>query len=185
MSEGVTSFMGMIYGEHAAGRWRDEREANIIDGGAHFYNTYECADGRWIAIGSIERPFYAALLEALGLTDDADFADQMNQAKWPRLKERLAAVFRTRARDAWCAVFEGTEVCFAPVLSLAEAPGHPQNAAREAFVEIDGIVQPAPLPRFSATPAEIRHGPRPAGTDGAEALRDWGIDEAAIEALGI
>ena len=169
--------MGMLYGEHAAGRWHDERESNIIDGGAHFYNNYVCADGKWIAIGSIEAPFYRALLEALGLADDADFGDQMNQAKWPELKARLAAIFATRTRDEWCALFAGTEVCHAPVLSLAEAPGHPHNVARGNFVAVDGVVQPAPLPRFSATPARIRHAPQPAGTGGAEALADWGVDD--------
>jgi alpha-methylacyl-CoA racemase len=183
MTEGVISMMGMLYGEHAAGRWRDEREANIIDGGAHFYNNYECADGRWIAIGSIETPFYAALLTALGLNGDSDFADQMNRAQWPALKSRLEAVFRTEPRDAWCERFAGTEVCYAPVLSLAEAPTHPHNRTRESFVEVDGVVQPAPLPRLSRTKARIKHGPRPAGSDGAAALRDWGIDAAAIAAV--
>jgi alpha-methylacyl-CoA racemase len=176
MSEGVASFMGMIYGEHAAGRWQDARERNIIDGGAHFYNNYQCADDQWIAIASIETPFYRALLEQLGLGDDTDFADQMNQAQWPELKRRLAAIFATRPRDEWCEMFAGSEVCYAPVLSLAEAPDHPQHAERGAFVEVDGVVQPAPLPRFSATPAAIQHGPEPAGTGGAEALADWGID---------
>jgi alpha-methylacyl-CoA racemase len=178
MTEGVASFMGMIYGEHAAGRWHDERERNIIDGGAHFYNNYACADGRWIAIGSIETPFYRALLDQLGLADDAGFIDHMNQAKWPELKQRLAAIFATRTRDEWCEQFAGSEVCFSPVLSLAEAPNHPQHVARGAFVEIDGVVQPAPLPRFSETKAAIRHGPKPAGTGGADALADWGIDAA-------
>ena len=176
MSEGVASFLGMIFGEHAAGRWHDERERNIIDGGAHFYNNYACSDGKWISIACIEAPFYRALLDEIGLADDADFIDQMNQAKWPDLRRRLAVIFGTRTRDEWCAQFAGTEVCFAPVLSLAEAPQHPQNVARAAFVTQDGVVQPAPLPRFSATPAGIQHGPQPAGTGGEAALADWGID---------
>lgn len=176
MSEGVASFMGMIYGEHAAGRWQDERERNIIDGGAHFYNNYVCADGKWITIGSIETPFYRALLDELGLADDPDFVDHMNVVKWPDLKRRLATIFATRTRDEWCSQLEGTEVCFAPVLSLAEAPKHPQHVARGAFVEVDGVIQPGPLPRFSATPARIQHGPQPAGTGGEEALADWGVD---------
>jgi alpha-methylacyl-CoA racemase len=178
MSEGVASLLGMIYGEHAAGRWRDERERNIIDGGAHFYNNYACADGKWISIATIETPFYRALLDQLGLADDADFVDHMNQARWPDLKRRLAAIFATRTRDEWCEQFAGTEVCFAPVLSLAEAPAHPHNTGRGTFVEIDGVIQPAPLPRFSATPARIQHGPAPAGTGGEAALADWGIDTA-------
>jgi alpha-methylacyl-CoA racemase len=176
MTEGVASLMGMIYGEHAAGRWRDERETNIIDGGAHFYNNYACADGKWISIACIETPFYRALLDEIGLADDADFVDQMNQAKWSDLKGRLAAIFATRTRDEWCGRFAGTEVCFAPVLSLGEAPQHPQNVARGTFVQVNGVVQPAPLPRFSATPAEVRHGPEPAGTGGEAALADWGVD---------
>jgi alpha-methylacyl-CoA racemase len=183
MSDGAISTMGMIYGEFAAGRWKDERESNIIDGAAHFYDVYECADEKWIAIGSIETPFYTALLEALEIDDDPDFADQMNKAKWPMLKRRLEPVFKTRTRDDWCERFEGTAICFAPVLSLAEAPKHPHNAAREAFIEIDGVVQPAPLPRFSKTPAGVQRGPVAAGADGAAALRDWGVDEAAIDAL--
>jgi alpha-methylacyl-CoA racemase len=176
MTEGVASLLGMIYGEHAAGRWQDERERNIIDGGAHFYNNYACADGQWISIACIETAFYRALLDELGLADDAEFADQMNRARWPQLRQRLAAMFATRTRDDWCGQFAGTEVCFAPVLGLGETPGHPQHVARGAFVEIDGVVQPGPLPRFSATPASIRHGPEPAGTGGEQALADWGID---------
>jgi alpha-methylacyl-CoA racemase len=176
MSEGVASFLGMIYGEHAAGRWEDERERNIIDGGAHFYNNYACADGKWISIAVIETPFYRALLEELGLSDDADFVDHMNQAKWPDLKRRLAVIFATRTRDEWCEQFSGTEICFAPVLGLTEAPQHPQNVERGTFVDIDGVVQPAPLPRFSLTPAKIQHGPEPAGSGGEQALADWGID---------
>lgn len=177
MTDGVISTMGMIYGAHAAGRWKDERESNIIDGGAHFYNNYECADGKWIAIGSIEPPFYAALLEALEI-DDPDFADPAAQEKWPMLKRRLEPVFKTRTRDEWCSRFEGTEVCYAPVLSLAEAPDDPHNIARGNFAVIDGVVQPAPLPRFSRTMAGPPRAPTPAGTSGTEALRDWGIDEA-------
>src|SRR5690606_3616848 len=132
-------------------------------------------DGKFIAIGSIEPPFYAALLSKLGLADDTDFADQMNQAKWPSLTARLAAIFKTRTRDAWCAHFEGSEVCYAPVLSLAEAPQHTHNVARGAFVTVGGVVQPAPLPRFSRTPARVPHAARPAGADAEEALRDWGV----------
>jgi alpha-methylacyl-CoA racemase len=177
MTEGVISTMGLLYGVFAAGRWKDERESNIIDGGAHFYNTYECADGEWIAIGSIEKPFYIALIDALGLKDPA-FSDPRIEEKWPELKEKLKPVFRTRTRDEWCAHFEGTEVCYAPVLGLAEAPAHPHNKARGSFVDVDGVPQPRPLPRFSRTPGRIQGPPTPAGTGGEEALRDWGIEEA-------
>ncbi|MBN1237203.1 MAG: CoA transferase [Gammaproteobacteria bacterium] len=180
MTEGAISMMGMLYGEFAAGRWKDERESNIIDGAAPFYNVYECADGRWISIASIEPPFYAALLEKVGVTD-AGLADQMNAGEWPEQRRKLEAVFRQRTRDEWCALLEGTEACFAPVLSLAEAPAHSHNAARGSFVEVDGVVQPAPLPRFSRTPGAVRHGPVRAGDGAAEALRDWGVDEALAE----
>lgn len=182
MTEGVISMMGMLYGEFAAGRWRDAREQNIIDGGAHFYNVYECADGRFIAIASIEPPFYAALLDKAGITDP-ELMDQMNAAKWPELKRKLEAVFRTRTREEWCALLEGTEACFAPVLSLAEAPAHPHNVARGAFVDVDGVRQPAPAPRFSCTPGAVRHGPVGAGEGGTEALRDWGVDETLLRTL--
>ncbi len=181
MADGVISTMAMLYGEFQAGRWHDARESNIIDGGAHFYNNYECADGRWIAIGSIERPFYEALLRKLGVDDDTEFADQMNEDKWPALKHRFAAIFRTRTRDEWCAHFAGSEVCFAPVLSLGEAPAHPHNVARDAFVTVDGVRHPAPLPRFSLTPARIQHGPRQAGADGTTALAAWGLDAELLQ----
>jgi alpha-methylacyl-CoA racemase len=174
MSEGVSSMMNLIYGEYVAGRWKDERESNIIDGGSHFYNTYECADGKWIAIGSIEKPFYRALVHALGV-EGPEYDDQMNQKNWPRYKREFAAIFKTKTRDAWCEKFAGTEVCYTPVLSLAEAPNHPHNRAREAFIEIDGVVQPAPLPRFSKTPAAAQPGPGLSAADTAARLADWGL----------
>jgi alpha-methylacyl-CoA racemase len=182
MTDGVISTMGLIYGVFAAGRWQDRRESNIIDGGAHFYNNFECADGKWIAIGSIETPFYQALRESLGLDDDPAFADQMNEDEWPELLRRLRLIFKTRSRDQWCAQFEGTEVCYAPVLSLAEAPDHPHNRARESFIEIDGVIQPAPLPRFSRTPARVQGVPMDAGEGASDALRDWGLDATTIAA---
>lgn len=182
MTDGVISTMGLIYGVYAAGRWHDRRESNIIDGGAHFYNNYECADGKWIAIGSIETPFYQALLESLGLDDDPAFADQMNEDEWPELLRRLRLIFKTRSRDQWCTRFEGTEVCYAPILSLAEAPDHPHNRARASFTEIDGVIQPAPLPRFSRTPARVQSGPKHAGKGASDALRDWGLDATTIAA---
>jgi alpha-methylacyl-CoA racemase len=181
MVDGAISLMGMIYGEHAAGRWEDARERNIIDGGAHFYNRYECADGKWIAIASIEPRFYRALLDALDL--GAEFSAQMDKGQWPALERRLAVIFRARTRDAWCELFEGTDVCFAPVMSLTEAPAHPHNAARESFVEIDGIPQAAPQPKFSKTPGAVQNAPVAAGTGGRAALRDWGVDPALIDSL--
>ena len=180
MTEGAISMMGMLYGEHAAGRWLDQRESNIIDGGAHFYNTYQCADEKWIAIASIEAPFYRMLLEKAGI-DAPEFADQMDTAQWPALKEKLRALFRTRTRDEWCQLMESTDVCFAPVLSLTEAPHHPHNVARGAFVEVDGVVQPAPMPRFSRTPGAVQSGPVRAGAHNDSALAQWGLSATAIK----
>ena len=174
MSEGSASLMGMVYGHLARGTWRDERAANIIDGGAHFYNVYQCADGKWLAVGAIEPQFYQALLASAGLSAD-EFASQQPQ-DWPRLRERLAAVFATRTRDAWCQALEHSGACVAPVLSMSEAPSHPHNQARGAFTSVDGVVQPAPAPRFSRTPGAIRHGPVRAGEGAREALADWGVE---------
>ncbi len=153
MVDGAAILSAMTYAMHHVGMWQDVRGVNALDGGAHFYDTYETGDGKWIAIGSIEAPFYALLLEKLGLGDDPGFAQQNDHDRWPGLKLRLEALFRTRTRDEWCALMEDTDICFAPVLGLAEAPGHPHNVARSTFVEIDGVIQPAPAPRFSGTPA--------------------------------
>lgn len=153
MVDGAAVISSMIYSFLGNGMWRDERGVNLLDSGAHFYDTYETSDGKWISIGSIEPQFYAILLEKAGLTDDPDFAQQMNAPIWPELKDRLTALFLTRTRDEWCELMAQTDICFAPVLSLTEAPKHPHNAARGTFVEEGGMVQPAPAPRFSATPA--------------------------------
>lgn len=156
MVDGAAILSAMTYTFFGNGQWRDERGVNLLDSGAHFYDTYETADGKWISLGSIEPQFYALLLEKTGLADEPDFAQQMDQERWEGLKERLAQLFLTKTRDEWCAVMDGTDICFAPVLSLAEAPNHPHNVARSTFVEQGGMTQPAPAPRFSATPA-----PRP------------------------
>jgi alpha-methylacyl-CoA racemase len=130
MTDGAASLTSMFWGMRAAGVWRDARNANLLDGGAHFYDCYETADGKWVSIGSIEPQFYALLLEKTGLDGDPDFGHQMNPAGWPALSERLAAVFKSKTRDEWCAIMEGSDVCFAPVLDWSEAPAHPHNAAR-------------------------------------------------------
>ena len=153
MVDGAAMLTAMTYAMLNAGIWSDERGVNILDGAAPYYDTYETADGKWISIGSIEPQFYAILIGKLGLADDPDFTRQNDRALWPDLKDRLTALFLTRTRDEWCALLEDTDICFAPVLSLAEAPGHPHNVARGAFIEADGALQPAPAPRFSATPA--------------------------------
>jgi alpha-methylacyl-CoA racemase len=151
MTDGAAVLMSMIWGFRANGIWRDERGVNMLDTGAHFYDTYETADGKFISIGSIEPQFYAELRRLAGLTEDKDFDAQMLMPEWPRLKERLTALFKTKSRDAWCALMEMTDVCFAPVLSMSEAPSHPHNAARGTFIEVDGVMQPAPAPRYSVT----------------------------------
>jgi alpha-methylacyl-CoA racemase len=153
MVDGAALQMAMIYGLYAAGKWKNQRGTNFLDGGAHFYNTYECADGKYVAIGPIEPQFYALLLEKLEIANP-EFRAQMDESLWPRLKDKLAAVFITRNRDEWCELLQDTNVCFAPVLDLEEASRHAHHAARGTFVRIDGVVQPAPAPRFSRTKPE-------------------------------
>jgi alpha-methylacyl-CoA racemase len=182
MSDGAASLMTMFYGMKASGAWREDRRANLLDGGAHFYDTYQCADGRWISIASIEPQFYTLLLEKAGITDP-QFKHQMSRDDWPELKSKLAAVIWTRTRDEWCALLDGTDVCFAPVLTLDEAPGHPHNVARQTFVSVDGVAQPAPAPRFSATPGAIQSPPPAIGAHNESALEDWGFSAADIAEL--
>jgi len=155
MCDGAASLMSFFYDMVAMGRWGQSREQNLLDGGAHFYCTYECACGNFISVGSIEPQFYALLREHTGLTD-ADFDAQMDPKAWPRLKMKLQAVFRTKTREDWCKIMEGTDICFAPVLTMSEAPKHPHMVARKAFVDRKGVRQPAPAPRFSRTPSAIR-----------------------------
>ena len=174
MSDGASLLMAGIYNLHNYKKWMDERESNLLDGGAHFYGCYECADGKWISIGSIEPQFYAELLQKAEI-DDPDFKTQMDQKKWPVLKKKLAEKFRTKSRDDWCAIMEGSDICFAPVLDMAEAPQHPHNKARHTFVEQDNVLQPAPAPRFSRTKPEIRRAPPKAGEHTEEILKDWGV----------
>jgi alpha-methylacyl-CoA racemase len=153
MLDGAALLSAMTYSLFANGMWRDEREANLLDGGAHFYGTYETADGKFVAIAPLEPQFYAILREKLGIADDPAFDGGGGRESWPKLKARLAEIFRTRTRDEWCALLEDTDACVAPVLPLAEAPRHPHNVARGTFVEADGVIQPAPAPRFLGTPA--------------------------------
>lgn len=155
MSDGAALMSAMMYGFKSAGQWSNQRGENLLDGGAFFYDTYACADGRFVAIGAIEPQFYALLREYCGIAEDPAFDDQMDRAAWPLLKLRLAQVFRSRTRDEWCALLEGSDACFAPVLDWNEAPRHPHNAARATFVELDGVLQPAPAPRFDRTPAAM------------------------------
>jgi alpha-methylacyl-CoA racemase len=182
MVEGAASLMAMMYGFFAGGQWRDERGGNIIDTGAPYYDTYETADGRFVAVGAIEAKFYAALLDGLGLAAK-DLPDQNDRAGWPVLRQAIAARFRAKTRDEWCEVFEGTDACFAPVLSLAEAPAHAHNRARGVFTEFEGVVQPAPVPRFERTPGRIQGPPPVPGEHTRAALADWGVPEAEIAGL--
>lgn len=175
MSDGSALLMALFHDLKDAGLWSDDRGVNVLDGAAHFYDTYECADGRFIALGSLEPQFYALLLEKTGLQGDPDFAEQMDAARWPELKRKLAAVIRTKTRAEWTDIMEGTDVCFAPVLSMSEAPDHPHNAARETFVTVDGARQPAAAPRFSGAPhTPQRSAPQP-GEHTHDVLTDWGV----------
>ena len=181
MTDGAALLGSMIYGLRAHEMWSDRREANLLDGGAPFYDTYACGDGKFIALGAIEPQFYSQLLVLAG-ADDPAFEKQWRESRWPELKGKFAALFATRTRDEWCRLLEGSDACFAPVLDMAEAPRHPHNAARGTFVEVDGVTQPAPAPRFSRTPPAVPEAVVPA-EDGAAILADWGLGRAAIEAL--
>jgi len=182
MSDGAASLMAMFYGFKGAGAWKDERRSNLLDGGAHFYDTYQCADGKWISIGSIEPQFYALLLEKTGITDP-EFKNQMDRDAWPSLKAKLAEVLATKTQAEWCAIMDATDICFAPVLTLDEAPRHAHNVARETFVTLEGVVQPAPAPRFSATPGVIQGPPPRIGAHNEQALSDWGFSQDDIAGL--
>lgn len=162
MVDGAASLMSMIWGFLAMGRWKDERGVNLLDTGAHFYDTYETADGRHVAIGSIEPQFYAELRSRAGLDNDKRFDAQMDPSAWPDLKAALAEVFRARTLAEWNDLMEGSDVCYAPVLSMTEAPSHPHIAARKTFIEVDGVTQPAPAPRYSRTRNADPRPPRPA-----------------------
>jgi alpha-methylacyl-CoA racemase len=182
MVDGAALLMTMMHGFSAMGMWNDERGTNLLDTGAHCYDVYETSDGKWVSIGSLEPQFYAELLEKLPV-DAAEFANQHDRAAWPAKKEKLAAVFRTRTRDAWCEVFEGSDVCFAPVLTMHEAVDHPHNRHRQTFVEVAGLAQPAPAPRFSRTPSGVPTPPSHAGQHTDEALGDWGVDTGRLADL--
>jgi alpha-methylacyl-CoA racemase len=182
MVEGSAALMAMFYGLRAQKLFTDERGTHMLDTGAHFYDTYETADGKYVSIGSIESKFYALLVEKAEL-DPAVFGKPMDMKRWPDMKAQLADVMRTKTRDEWCALMEGTDVCFAPVLSLGEAPQHPHNVHRGTFVELDGVVQPAPAPRFSGTPASVQRPPSHAGQHTDEVLTEWGLDADRVAKL--
>ncbi|MFF3482984.1 CaiB/BaiF CoA transferase family protein [Streptomyces sp. NPDC002701] len=173
--DGTAHLASMIHGMLAAGGWQDRRGANLLDGGCPYYGTYETADGRYMAVGALERRFYEEFTELLGLREYA--SAHRDLSRWGELREAVAARFRTRTRDEWTAVFEGSDACVAPVLSLREAPHHPHLAARGTFTGHGGITQPAPAPRFSATPTAVRVGPALPGTGTADVARDWDVPD--------
>ena len=182
MIDGAASLMTAIYGLRAAGKWTDNRGENILDTGAHYYNVYETSDGQYVSVGSIEPKFYAELLRLTGLERE-ELPRQNDRAAWPTLTEKLAAIFRTKTRAEWDALLEGSDICYAPVLNMQEAAKHPHNQARETFVEVEGVPQPAPAPRFSRTPSAIQRPPASPGEHTEEALRDWGFDTAELDRL--
>lgn len=179
MTDGAAALMTPIYGMMAKGFWKDERQANILDGAAHFYGTYECADGCYVSIGAIEPQFYRQLLERCQI-DDPQFAQQWESGQWPALRIKLEQLFRLRTRDQWCELLQDSDACFAPVLSMNEAPLHPHNIARKTFVESDGVVQPAPAPRFDRTTSQLPHKAPEIGCDSTKLLRELGMSEAHI-----
>ncbi|MCU1355670.1 MAG: CoA transferase [Acidimicrobiales bacterium] len=182
MVDGAASLMTMTWSFKHMGIWGPDRGTNLLDTGAHFYDTYETSDGKYVSIGSIEPQFYAELLRLTGL-EGADLPKQMDRSQWPALKERFAELFRQKTRDEWCALMEHTDVCFAPVLSMDEAPQHPHIAERGTFTEVAGLVQPAPAPRFSRTPGEVSRPPAHAGQHTDEVLADWGLSTDRIAEL--
>ena len=182
MTDGAALLGAMMYGMRACGAWNDTRAANLLDGGAPFYDSYACGDGKFITIGALEPQFYALLLHLTGVADPA-FQAQMDRQAWPQMRQRFETLFKTRSRADWCVLLEGTDVCFAPVLDMGEAPAHPHNVARATFINIDGVIQPAPAPRFSRTVPAAGAAASTPGFDSAAILADWGWLDQDIGAL--
>ena len=184
MVDGSAVMMSMFWGMKQAGFFDETRRGeNLLDTGAHFYDVYRCSDGHYISVGSIEPQFYAELLRLTGLSDDPEFALQMDRNLWPVLKGRLEKLFHTKTRDEWCALMEGTDACFAPVLTMSEAAEHPHNVARRTFIDVAGTRQPAPAPRFSRTRPEVARPPAHAGQHTREVLLDWGLAADVVDGL--
>ncbi len=175
MTDGSAVLMAMFHSMHAQGHWQPVRGANLLDSGAPFYDTYETADGEYMSVGPLEPQFFAELIDKLGL-DPGYAARQYDPTAWAQLRTDIGKAFKTRSRDEWRTVFEGSDACVAPVLNFLEAAAHPHNAARQTYVDVDGMTQPAPAPRFSRTPTAVRFGSRPAGADTEAVLADWGIE---------
>jgi alpha-methylacyl-CoA racemase len=183
ISDGAALLTALIQGWHRAGLWNAEAGTNNGDGGAHFYDVYACADGKYISIGAMEPQFYALLRDKCGLAHDAAFDAQWDAARWPLLKEKLGGVFRQKTRQQWCDLLEGTDACFAPVLDLDEAPRHPHNVARGTFAQVKGITQPAPAPRFGNAGAAACAAVGAVGAETRSLLEELGYDGAAIDRL--
>ncbi|SEQ59434.1 CaiB/BaiF CoA transferase family protein [Thalassovita taeanensis] len=175
MTDGAAHLMSLMYSMKNAGRWSDERASNLLDGSAPFYGTFKCADESWVSLGPLEPQFYKLFLEKVGFSDHPTMLNQMDRASWAEKKQLLVELFLTKPRQDWCELLEGTDVCFAPVLTMAEAPEHPHNKARETFVTVHDVVQPAPAPRFSRTPGSIGRRPPNAGEHNDEVMSDWGV----------
>ena len=183
MTEGSAFLALGIYGMAGVGDYSHERMDNVLDGGAPFYRCYETKDGKFVSIASIEAKFYDLLLEKTGLKSDANLPDQFDKSQWPEMHARFEAIFKSKTRDEWCEVMEGSDVCFAPVLTFNEAPDHPQNKARGTFVDVEGVPQPAPAPRFSRTPGAVRGAAPDYGADNRTGLAEWGFEAAEIDEL--
>ncbi len=183
MTDGSALLLAAVIGMRGAGVWKDDRGSNLLDSGSHFYDTYECADGKYVSVGSLEPRFYALLREKAELTGNEWDDHIVNRDRWPDLSARLAEVFRTRTRDEWCQIMEGSDVCFAPVLTIGEAIEHPHNRSRRTFVEVDGVPQPAPAPRFSRTEVAVQGPPPKAGEHSDAVLADWGFSGERIDGL--
>ena len=182
MTDGTASLLSPFYGLMAMGMWSTERYSNRLDGGAFYYGSYECSDGKYISLGSLEPQFYALLLEKCGITDET-FKEQSDQEAWPIKREKMEALFKTKTQQEWCGILEGTDVCFAPVLNLKEAPDHPHNKTRQTFVKVQGVTQPAPAPRFSRTQGKIQSPAALTGEHTEEVLSDWGFSDSEISNL--
>ena len=183
MVDGTAQLMWMMQGFQQIGAWNaEEREANLLDGAAHFYDTYECADGKYVAIGAIEPQFYAELLARADVTDP-QFQAQHDATQWPELKQKLGEVLKTKTRDEWDALMAGSDACFAPVLTMVEATAYSANTERSVYTDVEGMTHPAPAPRFSRTPSQIRHGTQALGADTVSVLEDSGMEASAIQAL--
>ncbi len=183
ITDGSALLSTLLFSFHQMGAWSNQRSDNIIDSGSPWYDTYACADGNYITVGSLEPRFYNLLLEKCGLSSDPDFAKQFDKADWPRAKQKLTAMIKTKSRAEWCDLMEGTDICFAPVLNFEEAAAHPHNQERETFLKVDDVLQPAPAPRFSETPSHLKSPPPVPGADTEDILRELGYENGQIQEL--